>query len=111
VALTDFHQTGKMEFHSGFGARHIRLSADGAFVFASCGRFMREFLPKLGREQKTRIRCAPLLAMPWLGGLIERCVDLIAYRCAAKVIASGSVPKKVLELLANTPDWSVFFED
>jgi hypothetical protein len=48
----------------------------------------------------------------------------IAYRCAAKQIAEqvefeletcrrllGTEPEKVLELLANTPDWSVFLDD
>ena len=48
----------------------------------------------------------------------------IAYRCAAKVIAEqvefeletcrllfGTEPDKVLELLANTPDWSVFLDN
>jgi hypothetical protein len=48
----------------------------------------------------------------------------IAYRCAAKQIAEqadfeletcrrlfGTEPKRVLELLANTPDWGVFLED
>jgi len=48
----------------------------------------------------------------------------IAYRSAAKIIAEqvefelescrlllGNEPEKVLELLANTPDWSVFLED
>ena len=48
----------------------------------------------------------------------------IAYRSAAKMIAEqvefeletcrrllGTEPEKVLELLANTPDWSVFLDD
>lgn len=48
----------------------------------------------------------------------------LAYRCAAKLIAEqiefeletcrqlfGIEPEKVIELLAQTPDWSVFFED
>ncbi len=48
----------------------------------------------------------------------------LAYRCAAKQIAEqvefeletcrrlfGTDPEKVLELLANTTDWSVFLED
>jgi hypothetical protein len=48
----------------------------------------------------------------------------IAYRCAAKQIAEqiefeletwrqllGTEPEKVLQLLADTPDWTVFFED
>lgn len=48
----------------------------------------------------------------------------LAYRSAAKLIAEqvefeletcrrllGTKPEKVLELLANTPDWSVFLED
>jgi hypothetical protein len=48
----------------------------------------------------------------------------IAYRCAAKQIAEqvefeletcrrllGTEPEKVLELLANTADWSVFLDD
>jgi hypothetical protein len=48
----------------------------------------------------------------------------LAYRCAAKQIAEqikfeletchqplGSEPAKVLNLLANTPDWTVFLED
>lgn len=47
----------------------------------------------------------------------------LAYRCAAKVIAEqvefdletcrrlfGTEPEKVLELLANTPDWTVFYD-
>jgi hypothetical protein len=46
----------------------------------------------------------------------------LAYRCAAKQIAEqlefeletwrqllGTEPEKVLQLLANTPDWTVFF--
>ncbi len=48
----------------------------------------------------------------------------LAYRCAAKQIVEqvefeletcrrllGTEPAKVLELLANTPDWSLFLED
>ncbi len=48
----------------------------------------------------------------------------LAYRSAAKQIAEqvefeletcrrllGTEPQKVLELLANTPDWSVFLDD
>ncbi len=48
----------------------------------------------------------------------------LAYRCAAKQIAEqiefeletwrqllGTEPEKVLQLLANMPDWTVFFED
>jgi hypothetical protein len=48
----------------------------------------------------------------------------LAYRCAAKQIAEqvefeletcrrllGTEPEKVLDLLANTPDWAVFLED
>ena len=48
----------------------------------------------------------------------------LAYRCAAKQIAEqvefeletcrqlfGTEPKKVLELLASTPDWIVFLGD
>jgi hypothetical protein len=48
----------------------------------------------------------------------------LAYRCAAKLIAEqvefeletcrqlfGTEPEKVLELLVNTPDWTVFLED
>ena len=48
----------------------------------------------------------------------------VAYRSAAKLIAEqvefeletcrrllGTEPEKVLELLANTPDWSVFLDD
>jgi hypothetical protein len=48
----------------------------------------------------------------------------LAYRRAAKQIAEqiefeletwrqllGTEPEKVLQLLANTPDWTVFFED
>lgn len=48
----------------------------------------------------------------------------VAYRSAAKVIAEqiefeletcrrlfGTEPEKVLELLANTPDWTVFLDD
>jgi hypothetical protein len=48
----------------------------------------------------------------------------IAYRCAAKQIAEqiefeletcrrllGTEPAKVLELLAITPDWTIFLED
>jgi hypothetical protein len=48
----------------------------------------------------------------------------LAYRSAAKQIAQqlefeletwrqvlGTEPEKVLELLAQTPDWTVFFED
>ena len=47
-----------------------------------------------------------------------------AYRCAAKIIAEqiafeletcrqllGTEPAKVLELMANTPDWTTFLED
>jgi hypothetical protein len=47
-----------------------------------------------------------------------------AYRCAAKLIAEqvefeletcrrvlGTEPERVLELLANTPDWTVFLDD
>ena len=54
---------------------------------------------------------------------IPRGSDL-AYRCAAKLIAEqiefeletcrqlfGTEADKVLELLAKTPDWSVFFEE
>lgn len=48
----------------------------------------------------------------------------LAYRCAAKEIAEqvefeletcrrlfGIEPEKVLELLANTPDWTVFYDE
>jgi len=48
----------------------------------------------------------------------------LAYRRAAKLIAEqvefeletcrrilGTEPEKVLELLANTPDWTIFMED
>lgn len=48
----------------------------------------------------------------------------LAYRCAAKQIAEqvefeletcrqllGTEPEKVLQLLASTPDWTVFLED
>jgi hypothetical protein len=48
----------------------------------------------------------------------------LAYRCAAKQIVEqvefeletcqlllGTEPAKVLDLLANTPDWTVFLED
>jgi hypothetical protein len=48
----------------------------------------------------------------------------LAYRCAAKLIAEqvefeletcrrlfGTEPERVLELLAKTPDWTVFFEE
>ncbi|MBI3664344.1 MAG: hypothetical protein HY234_15010 [Acidobacteria bacterium] len=48
----------------------------------------------------------------------------LAYRRAAKLIAEqvefeletcrqlfGTEPEKVLELLANTPDWTVFFQE
>jgi hypothetical protein len=48
----------------------------------------------------------------------------IAYRSAAKIVAEqvdfeletcrqllGTEPEKVLEPLANTPDWSVFLDD
>ena len=48
----------------------------------------------------------------------------LAYHCAARQIAEqvefeletcrrlfGTEPERVLELLANTPDWTVFFED
>lgn len=48
----------------------------------------------------------------------------IAYRSAAKIVVEqvefeletcrrllGTEPEKVLELLANTPDWSVFLDD
>jgi hypothetical protein len=48
----------------------------------------------------------------------------LAYRRAAKLVAEeiefdletcrrlfGTEPEKVLELLANTPDWTIFFDD
>jgi len=48
----------------------------------------------------------------------------LAYRCAAKIVAEqvefelescrrilGTEPDKVLDLLANTPDWGVFLDD
>lgn len=48
----------------------------------------------------------------------------LAYRCAAKLIAEqiefeletcrrllGTNPEKVLDLLAKTPDWTVFFDN
>src|SRR5882762_3411871 len=59
--------------------QYIEAGAHGAFIFRSCARVVREFLPHLCRENKTRIggnALNPLLGMLRVQWLVKGSIDL-----------------------------------